>query len=183
MKIVYNKVGTITTWMIFELGAGMSLITYFTGKQHSIVSSITNVTDGFFITFILVTLFVKRRGEKIVFSANEKWCLKIAIAALIVWAITRTSWVGVAGFQIVMIVAYGPTFERIRRWEEPGAPEPSETWGVNVVAAILGVVIAVANQDYVAMLYPLRAVVLCTVVIVLIERCKKRNSHRSSIQA
>jgi len=39
-----------------------------------------------------------------------------------------------------------PTFERIRRWEEPGAPEPSETWGVNVVAAILGVVIARRNQ-------------------------------------
>jgi len=182
VKIVREGVGTITTWMIFELGSIMSLITYFTGERHSIVSSITNVTDGVFITLILATLFAKRRGKAIVFSKNEKWCFKIAAAALIVWAATRTSWVGVAGFQAVMIVAYWPTFERIRRWEEAGAPEPIETWSINAVVAVMGVGIAIARNDYVAMLYPLRAVVLCAVVVALIARCKKRNSDRN-IQA
>jgi hypothetical protein len=169
--------------MIFELGSMMSLATYFAGPRHSVLSSITNVTDGFSITLILATLFVKRRGEAIIFSKNEKRCLKIAVAALVMWAATRTSWVGVAGFQVVMIVAYFPTFERIRHWEKLGAPEPFETWAVNTLAALLGVIIAIANCDYVAMLYPLRAVVLCTVVIILIKRCERKNSHRNNSQA
>ena len=183
MKIVHDGVGTITTWIIFEVGSTISLVTYFTGKQHSIVSSITNVADGVFIALILGTLYAKHRGETIVFSKNEKRCLRIAAGALVVWAITRTSWVGVAGFQVVMIVAYFPTFERIQRWERAGAPEPVETWSVNALVAIMGVVIAIARNDYVAMLYPMRAVVLCAVVVTLIVRCKRRNSHRNNPQA
>jgi uncharacterized membrane protein YkvI len=57
------------------------------------------------------------------------------------------------------------------RWRVGRSPEPVETWGVNAVAALIGVVVAlVGARDYVAMLYPLRALVLCGVIVVLVVR-------------
>jgi len=46
-----------------------------------------------------------------------------------------------------------------------------ETWATNAVAALIGVVVALVDgRDYVAMLYPLRALVLCGVIVVLVVR-------------
>jgi len=46
-----------------------------------------------------------------------------------------------------------------------------ETWATNAVAALIGVVVALVDgRDYVAMLYPLRALVLCGVIVGLVVR-------------
>jgi hypothetical protein len=181
---------TIATWIIFEIGAWMSSVTYFSSSDHSAIASITNVTDDAAITAILIALAFKHWGEKIPFSQNHRLCLGIAVAAFILWVFTRMSWVGVLGFQMVMSVAYIPTFENLWRYE-PGlgptpapAPEPAEVWGVNILSAALGVAIAIAKHDYVAMLYPLRACILCVVVLLLILRWRRKSAlHCATVKA
>ena len=45
---------------------------------------------------------------------------------------------------------------------------------MNVVIALIGVVVDITGQhDYLAMVYPLRALILCVVVVVLITRWEK----------
>jgi len=166
----------IATWLIFELGVVMSLVTYFTSLDHSVVKAALNLTDFVVVTAIVGALFFEQRGEKILFTRNERLCLLISGITVVAWTITKTAWIGVAGFQVVMTMAYLPTIESMWQWKPGSSPEPVETWGITAVAALIGVVIDVTgSHDYVAMLYPLRAFLLCLVIVVLVLRWERKN--------
>ncbi len=176
LKIVRNQAHPrITTWIIFEIGVVMSLITYLSSPTHSFVRNITNTTDCVTVAGILAVLIVKRQGGKMLFLKTERWCLKIAVAVFILWSFSRSPWVGVAGFQVVMVIAYFPTFENLWHWKKDGSPEPGAIWAIETVAALLGVGIAVAGNDYLAVLYPLRATILCVIILLLIKRLERRD--------
>jgi hypothetical protein len=179
-KIVRGKAHpAIVTWIIFEIGVLMSLATYLTSHSHSLVRSITNTTDVVGVSAILITLFVKRWGEKLSFSKDERLCFKVIAAAFAAWALSRNPWIANASFQVVMVVAYWPTFKKLWHWPEcsPGttSPEPFVTWSANTVAGLLGFCVALAGRDGLASLYPLRATILCATVLVLIKRIDRRN--------
>jgi uncharacterized membrane protein YkvI len=173
----------IATWLIFEIGVMMSLAAFFASHDHSIVKAALNVTDGVVVTAILASLFIERRGERILFTRNEQLCLVISCITMAVWAITKTAWIGFVGFQVVMCVAYFPTIESVWQWRRlSGSPEPVETWSINAVAALIGVVIDVTgSHDYIAMLYPLRAFILCVIIAVLVRRWEQKNKAHHAL--
>jgi hypothetical protein len=166
----------IATWLIFEIGVVMSLITYFTSHHHSLVKAALNLTDAAVVTAIVASILFEQRSWKVSFTRNEQLCLIIASVTLIFWMITKTAWVGLAGFQAVMSVAYFPTIESLSRRQPGPSPEPIETWSINAVAAFIGALVAVTGtHDYLAMLYPLRAFILCTLIVVLVIRWNRKN--------
>ncbi len=166
----------IATWLIFEIGVVMSLTAYFASHEHSIVKSALNVTDGIVVTVVLGALFIVQRGGKILFTRNEQLCLVISCITLAAWAITKTAWVGFAGFQVVMVTAFFPTIESVWQWKPGKSPEPVETWSINALAALIGVIIdATGSHDYLAMLYPLRAFVLCVIIVMLVKRWEQKS--------
>ena len=172
----------IATWLIFEVGVVMSLAAYFSSHDHSFVKAALNLTDALVVIVILAALFVQRRGAKILFTRNEQLCVVMACITMAAWAITKTAWIGFAGFQVVMVVAYFPTIESLWQWKPGRSPEPIETWSINAVAALLGVLVDVTgSHDYVAMLYPLRAFLLCMVVVMLAVRWERKSrAHRTA---
>jgi uncharacterized membrane protein YkvI len=166
----------MATWLIFELGVVMSLVAYFASRDHSLVKAALNLTDLVVVTAIIAALFFEQRGERISFTRNERVCLVIAGITMGAWMITKTAWIGFVGFQVVMTVAYLPTIESMWRWKRGRSPEPVETWGINAVAALIGVVLDVTGRhDYVAMLYPLRAFLLCVMIVVLVLRWERKS--------
>ena len=166
----------IATWLIFELGVVMSLVAYFASRDHSLVKAALNLTDFVVVTVILAALFFEPRDEKILFTRNERLCLLIAGITVVAWMITKTAWIGFVGFQVVMTVAYLPTIESMWQWKPGRSPEPIETWGINAVAALIGVLLDVTgSHDYVAMLYPLRAFLLCVMIVVLVMRWERKS--------
>lgn len=174
----------IATWLIFEIGVVMSLAAYFASPDHSIVKAALNLTDAIVVTVILALLFAEQRGAKIPFTTNERLCLVISFITLAAWAITKTAWIGLVGFQVVMSVAYFPTIESVWRWKPGRSPEPIETWAINALAAFISVIVAVSgSHDYVAMLYPLRAFILCMIVVALVGRWRRKcKTNRSPVQ-
>ena len=173
----------IATWLIFEIGVLMSLAAYFASHDHSFVKAALNLTDGIVVTVILASLFIQQRGGKIQFTRNELLCLVISCISVAVWTITKTAWIGFVGFQVVMSVAYFPTIESVWQWRRlSGSPEPVETWGINAVAALIAVVLDVTgSHDYMAMLYPLRAFILCLIIVVLVLRWKQKSRADRSL--
>ena len=160
----------------------MSLASYFASHDHSIVKAALNGTDGIVVTVILASLLIERRGEKVRFTRNEQLCLVISCITMAVWMITKTAWIGFVGFQVVMSIAYLPTIESVWRWKPGRSPEPIEAWSINAIAALIGVVIDVTGRrDYVAMLYPLRAFILCVIIVVLVGRWKQNNKTNHSV--
>ena len=172
----------IATWLIFEIGVVMSLAAYFASHDHSIVKAALNVTDGIVVTVILGSLLVEQRSRKILFTRNEQLCLVISCFTVAAWIITKTAWIGVVGFQVVMSVAYFPTIENLWQWKPGRSPEPIETWSVNAIAALIGVVIDITgSHDYIAMLYPLRAFILCMIIVALVGRWEQKTNTNHSL--
>ena len=165
----------IATWLIFEIGVVMSLAAYFGSEDHSIVKAALNLTDSIVVTVILGSLLVEQRGRKIHFTRNEQLCLVISLFSVAAWILTRTAWVGFAGFQVVMSVAYFPTIESVWQWKPGRSPEPIETWSINAIAALIGVLVDITGRhDLIAMLYPLRAFILSMIIVALVARWEQK---------
>jgi uncharacterized membrane protein YkvI len=166
----------IATWLIFEIGVAMSLASYLAGTDHSLTKAALNAADCIQVTVILVALLIGRRGRRIDFTRNELISLWVSAAAAAGWATTKTGWVGFLGFQTVMSIAYLPTVESLWRWSPGPSPEPMEKWGINVLIALIGLVVDISGRrDYLAMVYPLRALILCILVVALIFRWKQKS--------
>ncbi len=164
----------IATWIIFEIGVIMSLVTYLSAPSHDLVRNVANTTDCLAVTFILGTLIVKNRKEGIRFHPNEWICLAISAATFIAWLEVHMPLVGVGGFQVVMTVAYYPTYRRLWTWKRPGTPEPPSIWTAEMAAAILGIYVAASGHDLLATLYPIRAMMMCSTVLVFIWILKRK---------
>ena len=176
-KLIRKEISPrIATWLIFEVGVVMSLVTYLAGHDHSLVKAALNVADSVQVSVILLTLLIEQRGRKIHFTQNELVSLGISCIAAAAWMVTKTGWIGFLGFQLVMSVAYLPTMESLWHRKLGPSPEPMEKWGINVLIALIGVVVDITGRhDYLAMVYPLRALILCIVVVFLITRWKQKS--------
>jgi hypothetical protein len=165
-----------STWLIFEIGVLMSLAAYFTSSHPTLVKSALNATDAIVVSAILLMIVITQGRRNFQLTANEKLSLAISAVSACAWAITRTGWVGLVGFQVLMSVAYLPTIESLWQVNDGPAPEPWETWTINSSIGLVGVVTDLTGtRDYLAMIYPLRAFLLCALVVVLIVRWHYKN--------
>ena len=180
LKLLHGDIiPRVATWLIFEVGVAMSLASYLAGNDHSLAKAALNAADCIQVTVILLALLFVQKGKKIQFTPSERLSLWLAGGATAAWLLTKTGWIGFVGFQAVMSVAYLPTLENLWRWKPGRPPEPMEKWGINIVIALTGMLIDVTGRhDYLAMVYPLRALILCVLVVVLILRWNlKSRSH------
>lgn len=174
----------IATWLIFEIGVAMSLAAYLAGNDHSLTKAALNAADCIQVTVILFTMAIGRRQRRLEFTRNEVLSLWISGAAAAAWMVTKDGWIGFMGFQTVMSVAYLPTIESLWRWRSGASPEPMEKWGINILIATIGILVDITGQrDYLAMLYPLRALILCIIVAILIMRWERKNKVASGPDA
>jgi uncharacterized membrane protein YkvI len=173
----------VATWLIFEIGVVMSLASYLAGSDRSLTKAALNAADCIQVTVILFALLIEQRGRKIQFTRNEVVSLWISGIATAAWIFTKTGWIGFIGFQSVMSVAYLPTIESLWRWKRGVSPEPMEKWGINVVIALVGLLVDITGRhDYLAMVYPLRALILCTIVVVLINRWEQKSKAATGLK-
>jgi len=56
--------------------------------------------------------------------------------------------------------------------------QPQDKWIINVLITLIGLVVDLSGKrDYLAMIYPLRALILCTLVVALIFRWQQKNKQ------
>ncbi|MBB5061032.1 hypothetical protein HDF16_005768 [Granulicella aggregans] len=57
-----------------------------------------------------------------------------------------------------------------------------ENWGINVIIALIGLTVDLTGRhDYLAMVYPLRALIFCIMVVFLIARCEQKSNAAPSL--
>jgi hypothetical protein len=129
---------------------------------------------------ILFALVIGRRQRRLEFTRKGVLSLWISGVAAAAWMVTKAGWIGFIGFQTVMSVAYLPTIESLWRWRSGASPEPMEKWGINILIATIGLLVDITGQrDYLAMVYPLRALILCIIVATLIMRWERKSKVAS----
>jgi len=166
----------IATWLIFEIGVAMSLASYLAGNDHNLTKAALNAADCVQVSVILLALVIGRRERRIEFTRKEVLSLWISGVAATVWIATKTGWIGFIGFQTVITIAYLPTIESLWLWMPGPSPEPMEKWGINILIAAIGLLVDITGRhDYLAMVYPLRALILCIIVAALIIRWQRKD--------
>lgn len=182
VRFLRGEIGPrIATWLIFEIGVGMSLASYLAGDDHSLTKAALNAADCIQVSVILLALVIGRRERRIEFTRKEVLSLCISGVAAAAWLATKTGWIGFIGFQTVMSIAYLPTIESLWHWKQGASPEPMEKWGINILIAAIGLLVDITGRrDYLAMVYPLRALILCIVVASLILRWERKNKARAA---
>jgi len=161
---------TIITWLMFGLATSLSFWTYWASGKHTWKSNIANFLDviSVFIA-ILVIIFL---GHNIRFNVNpfEIVCIILCLIILVFWRITKSHEKSNILLQVIMMLAYIPTYYQL--WNASESTEPLITWLMNWIMSLSSLILAIKNKDKLAIIYPGRALVMLSIMIFLILRLK-----------
>lgn len=103
---------TISTWIIFLVGCGLSFFTYAVTKECDIRSGILNTVDLVYVLMILSAIILWGKRE-VRFKPFEKWYL-IGVGGIVAYGfITGDVWSSNVLTQVLMSVAYFPMFQKM----------------------------------------------------------------------
>lgn len=175
---------TLSTWVIFLFGTGLSLTTYAIAEHHDFRSGILNMMDVASVAMILFATFVW--GNRAVhFRPFEKWYLG-GIGAIISYGfIFGDAWGSNIFAQVLIGIGYIPTAHKL--FAEKKNTESFTTWSLAGVAGFLGLYPAMVDGNSLAMLYAIRTIILVSGLLALMTyyefRSKKARSYLAQQKA
>jgi hypothetical protein len=168
LTITGNIHPTLMTWVMFFIAVSLSFLTYRSTKNNNLLDNVCNTIDLFSVTLTLI--FIVFFGKNIRFSLNlfEVICIIFSLVVLIFWKITKAHEVSNMMLQIIMTVAYFPTFYQL--WSAAEPTESLMTWGIVWVYSLTGVITGLIAKNKLAVIYSFRSLILVTVIMILILR-------------
>ncbi len=167
---------TLSMWIIFLLGTGLSLATYSLAEKFDFQSGILNTLD--FVSVALVLCAILIWGKRTVrFRSHERWYLA-GIALIVMYGIlTGNMWNSNIYTQVLICCGYIPLMQTFIT--EKRNTEPFLGWVCALCAGIVGLYPAIGNT--LATIYSLRTIgaVLCILCLMTYyEFFSPPTSHR-----
>lgn len=171
----------LASWIVLSGTMTLSFATYWTSPRHNLVSNACNATSVISTLSILITVFwLNARGwgcGAIKFSGFQKWCLATSglIASFwvtLVWGFHGTGFVPNVLTQILMIVGYLVTVERL--WRATKNTESLFTWSCITVGSAIALYTGIVSSDALATLYATRATVSSATVVWFMYRIERK---------
>lgn len=158
----------LSTWLLFFIATALSLWTYWSREQHSLTSNIANLADMFVVTAILLSIICFGKEVSLGFKNFELWCFASSGIILILWRLSE--WHVVSNFMLqgILAVGYVPTFIRLLKAQKN--TEAFEIWIGVWLASLIAILPAFQAGDWVAIVYPARALLSASVMIGLMLR-------------
>ncbi len=163
---------TLSTWIIFLLGTGLSLVTYAIAEKHDFRSGILNTVDVVAVTIVLLAIIVWGNRD-IRFKPFEKWYLGGVGAIVAYGLLSGDAWGSNIFAQVLISIGYAPTIQTLLT--EKRNTESFTGWGCAIVASIIAFYPAMADGNLLAVLYAVRAIVLVLSVIVIMAYYELRS--------
>jgi len=164
----------LSTWIIFTATVTLSLPSYLSSGSRDALSAISNITDLFAVWSALIAILFGQKRQALKLTKTDIFCFlaiaKVCVAWVFVWYFWSKETASLTAFwyiQGIMIIAYWPTVTRLWKSKEP--TEPFGPWLGIIFSMSLGLGAALASRDsFPAAIYPLRAMVMVSVVIGII---------------
>jgi hypothetical protein len=168
---------TLSTWIIFLLGTGLSLATYAIAEQRDFASGILNTMDVVAVTVILVaTVIWGQRAVRL--KPFEKWYLG-GIGAIVTYGLLSGDARGSNVFiQVLISIGYLPTIQNLLT--EKRNVESFTGWGCAVLAGLIALYPATVDGNSLAVLYALRTVVFVSSIIIVMIYYELRSTKPRS---
>lgn len=168
----------LASWIVLGGTMTLSFATYWTSPEHSIVSNASNAASVLSAVAILITVAWLQRGS-VKFSYFQIWCLRIAgsICAfwvILVWGLHRTGMVPNILTQVLMLVGYIVTAEKL--WHATKNTESFFTWWCITVASAIAIFTAIVSKDHLATLYAIRATLASGTLVWLMYRIERKTT-------
>jgi hypothetical protein len=143
---------TLATWVILEIGTGLSLATYlrYNKGKHQFISNVANFFDPIVVFVVAVVVALSPQVD----TQFRFWnfvCLCLAVLSVVVWAVTHSAFQANIVSQSVMSVGYVPTILGLIREQRNG--ESFVLWTAGMVVALLLLVPPIRHRNWLGMLY------------------------------
>lgn len=155
---------TLATWLIFLVGASLSLATYAVAAHGDFKSGILNTIDV--LVALTITLAILRWGSKTVrLKPFEKKYLIAAAIIVVFWIVTKSAFTANLLLQVLMSVAFLPTIQNLIT--EKRNTESFSAWSLVFVASSLALYPALHGGNVLAVIYAARSAAITSTVLCL----------------
>lgn len=168
---------TLSTWIIFLVGASLSFSTYLSTGKGDFVTGALNGADILSETTVVLSiiLFGVRRWKMRPF---EKFYFSGLVIVAVFWFLTANSFISNLLVQAILALGYIPTIHTLLKGKTN--TESFATWGLILAASLVSLypsTIALhKNGDILALVYAVRSIVLLSTVLLLMWVYRKRSS-------
>jgi len=153
---------TLSTWIIFLAGTGLSLVTYGLAENHDYQSGILNTLDVVSVAIILSAI-LKWGKPELRFRQHEKWYL-VGAALIVGYGImTGDVWSSNLYTQVLICCGYIPLIQTLVT--EKRNTESFFGWICGLSAGIIGLYPAVVSGNALAVIYAVRTIIAVSVVL------------------
>lgn len=157
----------LATWTIFVVSVILSFQTYWSTGKKSIIANIANATDVVAVIGIFTSILIFGKGN-LTFNLFEIYCLAASFGILIFWKTSKKHTLSNILLQVIMTVAYLPTFYRL--WFATTNTESFLVWSIWIIGTSASLITSILYKDTLGILYASRAFVLTAIVIALMVR-------------
>lgn len=158
---------TKSTWIIFFLVTGLN-ISSFLKTRFDLVGGAYSITDCVMCLVILLFTLIYAHKTKTYFKRFEKYYLIGVSLCALFWTISDNSFVTNLLVQSLIVIGYIPTIHNILASKK--SSESKLAWILWALAALLSIYPALAKQNTLAIVYSLRATIMCTAILILTYR-------------
>ncbi|MGH6918728.1 MAG: hypothetical protein ACREJ0_13620 [Geminicoccaceae bacterium] len=168
---------TLSTWIIFVLGTGLSLTTYAIAERRDFASGILNTMDVVAVTMILIATIIWGR-RAVHFRPFEKWYLGGIVVIIVYGLFTGDAWGSNVFTQVLISIGYIPTIQNLLT--EKRNVESFTGWGCAVAAGLIALYPAIVDGNSLAVLYALRTVFFVSSIIMVMIYYELRSTKMRS---
>lgn len=154
---------TLSTWIIFLTGTGLSLITYAIAENHDFKSGIMNTMDVVDVIIVFLATLAWGKHEKVRFKPWEKYYLMGAGAIVLYGIISGDAWKSNIFTQALIAGAYIPTIHNLV--QKKRNTESFTAWGLGLLANIVALYPAMDKGNSLAVVYAARSIVLIIIML------------------
>jgi hypothetical protein len=160
----------LAMWIFFTIAVSMSLITYLSESNYSLLDNIVNSVDLIYVSAVAIAILIF--GDKSSkFTRFDKGCLVAVISIIIFWFFTQNHFV--TNIQSIMVIAYFPVIKRFIDSKEN--TESIIVWSGMLLAPALSLL---SSQGLLATIYAVRAIVCTGLLVLLMLRIEYLNKKR-----
>ena len=168
---------TLSTWLIFQAGTLLSLITYAIAERHDFRSGILNTMDTLAVFIIIVAILVwGNRTMRL--KKFEGWYLGGVGLIVAYGLITGDAWGSNLFAQGLICIGYFPTFHNLLATKRN--TESFAAWSFSLTAGLVGLYPATVDGNTLAAVYAGRTVVLVSITMMLMTYYHFRSPYRMS---
>lgn len=155
---------TLSMWVLFLLGVGLSFATYVIEKRYDLASGILNTVDVMAVAFILIA--VALWGKRTVHLERFDRFYLAGVASIVVYAIVSGDiWRSNLFCQLLIVSGYIPTFRKMHRLKMN--TESFGSWAFSLTASACAVYPAAVDGNDLSLVYALRSVASVAIILLV----------------